>query len=777
MRGFIFCLCLLVPAALYGQQDSLIVEQLSESVVSAVRARESAPFAVVNLRKAELSDFSTTGRELPLLFSRTPGVLAWGENGLGTGTSYMRIRGVGDSRINVTIDGVPLNSPEDQCVFWANMNGYAAFLGSAQIQRGVGSSTHGDGAFGGSVSLSTKAPSLKPYAEVSSSFGSYNTMNGRVSFSTGLFGRHWVIEGTASGTATEGYLHGTAGNSGSWLASVAYLGDDILVRYSNIGNIEHTGQAWNGVVAGNDDASLMDDGILTYSDIYAHGLGRFNSLYERLVFDDVNGVFPKDADGNYSTERYAMKDGTYWPQTTDNFWQDHNILSLSQRVDTYFDWNAALHYTYGYGYYEEFRYQNKLKKFGLTDPALPTADFVRQKGLEQNTFGLVASGHYEDDEWEWIAGGSMQAFMGNHFGYLTYVSDGLASDILADGPYKYYDSDAKKSDMSAYAKIIRRLGIGWELFSDLQYRYVRYLTDGVNDKFIKQGDGTYQNQELDIDKEYNFFNPKLGVSWKRKSFRAYASAALAHREPERNNFTDNGAYPAPKPERVLDIETGWQYDGDKFRASQNIYWMDYRNQFVQTGAKSDIGEYLTTNIKDSYRLGTELAAAYEIFPGLNLEANAALSQNRILDFDEVVENWEGDPITVHYDNSTLAYSPAAILNGFIDFRMGGFTAVWHTGFVSRQYLDNTANKTRSLPAFSASDLELSYKLMFPKFIREAVFGLNVGNIFNSHHAANGWVYSAVSERYGYTLDKRYCQIGWIPVAGITVMGSLKITFR
>lgn len=777
MRGFIFSLLLFVPAALYGQQDSLIVEQLSESVVSAVRARENAPFAVVNLRKAELSDFSTTGRELPLLFSRTPGVLAWGENGLGTGTSYMRIRGVGDSRINVTIDGVPLNSPEDQCVFWANMNGYAAFLGSAQIQRGVGSSTHGDGAFGGSVSLSTKAPSLKPFAELSSSFGSYNTMNGRLSFSTGLFGGHWVIEATASGTATEGYLHGTAGNSGSWLGSVAYLGDDLLVRYSNIGNIEHTGQAWNGVVAGNDDASLLDDGIFTYSDMYAHGLGRFNSLYERLVFDDVNWVFPKDADGNYTTQRYTMKDGSFWPQTTDNFWQDHNILSLSQRVDEYFDWNAALHYTYGYGYYEEFRPQNKLKKFGLTDPVYSKADFVRQKGLEQNTIGMVMSGHYKDEAWEWIAGGSMQAFTGNHFGYLTYVSDGLSSDILANGPYKYYDSDAKKTDASAYVKIMRQFGLEWEVFSDLQYRYVRYLTDGVNDKFIKQGDGTYRNQELDIDKEYNFFNPKLGVSWKRKAFRAYASAAISHREPERNNFTDNGAYPAPKPESVLDIETGWQYDGGRFRASQNIYWMDYTNQFVQTGAQSDIGEALTTNIKDSYRLGTEITAAYQVLPCLNLEANAALSHNRILDFDEVVENWEGDPVTVHYDNSNLAYSPSAILNGFIDFRIGGFAAVWHTGFVSRQYLDNTANKTRSLPAFSASDLELSYKLKFPRFIREAVFGLNIGNIFNSHYAASGWVYSAVSESYGYTLDNRYCQIGWIPAAGITAMGSLRITFR
>ena len=782
MRGLFFSLLLLVPAALYGQQDSVIVEQLSESVVSAVRARENAPFAVVNLRKAELSDFSSTGRELPLLFSRTPGVLAWGENGLGTGTTYMRIRGAGDSRINVTIDGVPLNSPEDQCVFWANMNGYGAFLGSAQIQRGVGSSTHGDGAFGGSVSLSTKAPSLQPYAELLSSFGSYNTMNGRLSFSTGLFGGHWVIDATASGTATEGYLHGTAGNSGSWMGSVAYLADGLLVRYSNIGNVEHTGQAWNGVVAGNDDASLMDAGMLTYADMYAHGLGRFNSLYERLVFDDVQWEFPKDADGNYQTQRYTLKDGTFWPQTTDNFWQDHNILSVSGNFTDRLSGSAALHYTYGYGYYEEFRPQNKLKKFGLTDPVYPKADFVRQKGLSQNTLGLVGSLRYRDGVYDAVAGVSLQRFSGNHFGYLTYVSDGLASDILADGPYKYYDSDAVKGDYSAFVKISRAFGAGWEVFSDLQYRHVDYTTDGVNDKFIKQDDGTYRNQVLDINKHYDFLNPKLGLSWRRKDFRAYASAAIAHREPERNNFTDNGAYPAPEPEKVLDIETGWQYSAGRFRASQNIYWMDYTNQFVQTGAQSDIGENLTTNIKSSYRLGTEISAAYELLPCLSVEGNAALSRNRILDFDEVVEDWDNPNHpeqwpTVHYDNSTLAYSPSAILNGFVDFRMGDFSAVWHTAFVSRQYLDNTANETRSLPAYTTSDLEMSYKLKFPRFIREASFGVNIGNIFNSHYAASGWVYSAVSESYGYTLDKRYCQIGWIPVAGITAMGTLKITFR
>ena len=233
MRGFVFSVCLLLPALLHGQQDSVLVEQLSESMVSSVRAQKSAPFAVANLKRAELEDFSASGRELPILFARTPGVLAWGDNGLGTGTSYLRIRGAGDSRINVTIDGVPLNSPEDQCVFWANMNSYASILGSAQIQRGVGSSTNGDGAFGGTVSLSTKAPSLIPGVTLSSSYGSYNTFNNGVTFSSGLLWNRLVLEGAYHETATDGYMHGTAGRSGSYCGSLAWIGDRKSTRLNS----------------------------------------------------------------------------------------------------------------------------------------------------------------------------------------------------------------------------------------------------------------------------------------------------------------------------------------------------------------------------------------------------------------------------------------------------------------------------------------------------------------------------------------------------------------
>ena len=416
-----------VPSAAAWSQpnptDSLAIEQLQEVVVSGVRAQKNAPFAVAKIDRKELQGFSTTGQELPFLFSRTPGVLAWSENGLGTGTTYMRIRGAGDSRINVTLDGVPLNSPEDQCVFWANMNSYASLLGSVQIQRGVGSSTNGDGAFGGTVSLQSKAPSLVPTAEVSASYGSYNTFNVGGSFSTGLFARHFVFDGAYHETNTDGYIHGTSGRSGSYYGSLRYINDQLTIAYKNFGNFEKTGQAWNGVTAGNDDLSLMDGtygaqtGIKTYADMYDAGLGRYNTLYETLSYD-ADGNFARGADGKYLTERYQMNDGSYWNKTTDNFWQNHNILTGAWNLSERWSTTATLHYTHGYGYYREFRPNNKIKKLGLPNAELngdalagvKRTDWVRKKGLKQDAYGLVWSLNYKDEDWDVVGGLSLQQF-------------------------------------------------------------------------------------------------------------------------------------------------------------------------------------------------------------------------------------------------------------------------------------------------------------------------------------------------------------------------------
>ena len=769
--------------------DTTKAESLEASMVQSVRASKNAPFAVSNVNRKALGDFSTTGKEIPFLLSSTPGVLSWSENGVGTGTTYLRIRGAGDSRINVTIDGVPLNSPEDQAVFWANMNSYSHFLESIQIQRGVGTSTNGDGAFGGSVALRTKAISYNPSVIVSGSYGSFNTYNTGITLSSGLIGRHLILDGAFHTTSTDGFIHGTAGKSGSWYGGLTWLGRSVILKYRNIGNYERTGQAWNGITAGNGDYSLMDGsyddgswsytaktGIKTYKDLYDKGLGQFNSLYERLVTGD-DGLFLTDANG-YVTQRYTMRDGSLWPKTTDNFWQDHHILSAAFNLSDAWKANLAAHYTHGHGYYEEFRPDNKPKKFGITDDKVKRTDFVRRKGLTQDTYGLVGNISYTGNNIDLISGFSIQDFDGNHYGFLTYIKDQAMSDrLLSGGYYKYYDSDATKLDGSAFVKGTYHIGKNWEAFADLQYRHVGYRTTGINDKFYDEG-GRWYNQELNVDENYDFLNPKLGLSWISGPNHAYVSAAMSHREPSRDNFTDNYKYPFPVAESVMDYELGYQFNSKRFQAGANIYYMDYDNQLVQTGELSEIGEPLTTNIKSSFRTGIELTAAWSILPYLTLEGNAALSENRLKDFTEMASlDWDDSFRPIHYDNAPLAFSPAAILNGFIRFESNGFKAVWHTDYVSRQYLDNTGNNDRSLPAYSFSDINLSYTLRLPKLlIQEAVVGLNVGNIFNARKATSGWVYSSILEGFGHPDSNRYYQIGFIPMAGRTIMGSISLKF-
>ena len=765
--------------------DSTRVERLGEVVVSGVRAQKNAPYAISNIKKGELNAFSKTGRELPFLFAQTPGVVAWSENGMGTGTTYMRIRGAGDSRINVTLDGVALNSPEDQCVFWANMNSYGSLLGSVQIQRGVGTSTNGDGAFGGTVALKTAIPLPNPSLELSAGYGSYNTLNAGGNFSTGLLWHHLILDGAYHQTTTDGFIHGTSGRSGSYYGGLSWLGDNIVVAYKNIGNFERTGQAWNGVTAGDNDMSLMDGtygvktGISTYRDMYEHGLGRYNSLYETLAYD-ADGNFATDADGNYLTERYGYKGG-FWKKTTDNFWQDHNLLSLTWNANERWATTATVHYTYGYGYYDEFRPNNKLAKFGLTafnadGSNIKKTDFVRRKGITQHTYGLVWNTTYKDEHWDVVGGLSIQEFDGTHFGFLTYAANEMVSSkYLSGGRYKYYDSKATKLDDSYFIKAAYHLTPQFDVFADMQYRHVDYQTGGINDKFYSEESG-YYNQQLDIKKKYDFMNPKAGLSWQTGAHRAYASVALSHREPERNNFTDNGSYPAPKAEQLTDVEAGYTFNMRALRAGVNIYYMDYKDQFVQTGQLSDIGENLTTNIKDSHRMGIELQAGADITPWLTIEGNAALSKNKIKDFDEVVEDWDTGSQTIHYDNSTLAFSPSAILNGFVNIHWKGIQATWHTNYVSRQYLDNTENKQRSLPAYSVSNVSASYTIHPSALLKEIVIGLNANNIFNRRYAASGWVYSAIYESGGHTNDNRYYQIGFIPMAGFTMMGNVTLKF-
>lgn len=735
--------------------DSLRMEELNEVVVKAVKAGTTAPFAVTHVGRDQLSQFALSGQELPMLLQMTPSVVAAFDNGIGTGTGYMRIRGSADSRINVTLDGVPLNSPEDQQVFWANMNSYAASLGSVEIQRGVGTSTNGDGAFGATIALTSKAPSLDPSATLQASYGSYNTYTFGAEFSSGLLWDHLIIDGRYTETNTDGWVHYSGGRSGSFYGGLTWLGDDFVLRYKNYGNFEVTDQAWDGL-----DKALYDKGY-----------ERYNPLNEWL--DEETGIY------------YP-----YAHVTTDNFWQDHNILSGAFKLDDHWNFTTTLHYTHGHGYYKNFKPDYKLSKFGLvmTDANgdnIKSADFIRKKGLTQDSYGAIANLNYKDDSWDVIGGFSVQQFDCNHYGDLVLAQLGGVDLPLTAQQKHYYDSDAEKLDANAFVKANYTFAQHWSVFADLQYRHVDYKTDGVNDKFYwDDQQGSYVNQRLDVDEQFDFFNPKAGLSYRKGGHTAYLSWAVSNREPSRNNYTDNGNYPFPKSEQLLDYEAGYRYADDLFHVGANFYFMDYDNQLVQTGEISDIGEALTTNIKDSYRMGVELSAGWTPLSWLGIEANATLSENKIKDFDEVVEDWSAESgySVIHYDDSQLAFSPSVTANGMLNISWKGIAATWHTGYVGRQYLDNTGSKSRSLDPYCISNFSIQYTLPCRRWcgLREVIFGAKVNNVFNQSYCPNGGVYSAIDPdgAYGevYTADNRYTAIWVYPMAGTTAMGSVVLKF-
>lgn len=402
------------------------------------------------------------------------------------------------------------------------------------------------------------------------------------------------------------------------------------------------------------------------------------------------------------------------------------------------------------------------------------SDAIRKKGLTQNNYGALYNVNYKDALWDVMGGFSMQLFRCNHWGKVTYIADeALEKKYFTDGRYKYYDSDANKNDWSWFFKANRKFGNGWNWFLDMQMRYVNYNTDGLNDHFEQGADGNYKNQSIDINENYFFVNPKAGISYDANGHKAYASIAYANREPERNNFTDNIGYGNPSPERLLDLEWGYQYQGENWFAGVNFYYMKYVNQFVMTGEKSDIGESLTRNIKDSYRLGAEVSAGWNPLSWLSLEGNAALSRNRLKNFKEFVESWDGPAVWNTYKSSTIAFSPSAILNGFVDVHFAGFRATWHTNFVSKQYLDNTESSERSLPCYSQTNVNASYTFNFAKRVlglKQVVLGADFNNIFDRHYAASGYVY------YDWYNNKRNSTVAYIPMAGFNCLGTVTLKF-
>ena len=708
--------------------DSTKVYQLNEVVVSAIQVRKDTPVAFSNLSAEQLGS-NNTGQSMPYLFAGSPSLILTSDGGNGVGYATMRIRGTDAGRINFTVDGVPLNEAESQQVFWVNMADFASSVDQVQIQRGVGTSTNGSAAFGATVSMQSQKPAIKPYAEVASSAGSFATWLTTVKGGTGLLWNHFIFDARYSNVQTNGYIDRARVDMDSYYASAAYYNRNAVLKFQTFGSGAVSYQAWNGV-----DASMLQTNR------------KYNSC----------GAYVEDGMTKY------------YDNQTDNYWQHHYHLLGTHKLNDRLDVNLTLHYTDGKGYYEDYKARAKYAAYKLPvfidgeGNAQSRTDLVRRKWMRNDFYGGIFRLKYENDRLQTIVGSSVNNYTGDHFGRVMWVKTALN---LPNPDYEYYRNRGEKLDYNVYVKSSFRFLESFNAYVDLQYRGIDYRIDGSDDK---AGDN------LHVDRRFSFFNPKAGLSYARNGHNAYLSFAVAHREPNRKNFTENGPSAQPTHESLRNWEAGYSYSNSGFHAGVNLYYMNYRDQLILNGKISEIGEPLTTNIKDSYRTGVELSLAAQIFSWLRWEGNATLSKNKIRNYTEYVDTYDADwnelPQTANELGTTdIAFSPNTIVNSLFDFKLKNAFATFSSTYVSRQYLDNTSDRLRSLDPYFVNNLQVGYTF-YPSFIKELTVDVSVNNLFNEQYETNGWVWS-------YLLaGERRQDCGYFTQAGTHVMGRVTLRF-
>ena len=717
-----------------------LVRNLDEVIVNAPVAQVTNNYA--SLSNEQLNR-SNVGQNLPYLLSTTPALIATSDDGLGVGYTYFRIRGTDHTRINMTVNDVPLNDSESQTVFWVNMTDMSSSMSSIQVQRGVGSSTNGSASFGGSINMQTYGKQMTAVddsvSHVALGFngGMYNTFREMVSANI-VLPNQWQANARFSKVNSDGFLYRTASDLYSYYGDLGWYGSHTQVVARFFGGSEKTGMGWDGV----DHAT-------------AYGLNGANRRYNPA--------------GEYTTTAIDGSDSTaYYPNQTDNYAQQHAQLTFNHRFTPQWLLSATAHYTHGAGYYEQYK-RKKLSYWGL--PYSHKAYGMYRKHLDNHFFGGVLTTRYISEPLDLQFGGAVNHYIGEHFGTLHYLEDTLVLPVN----YEYYRNDAKKTDANIYAKANWRvINQGQEklsLYADLQYRYVRYERNGVNDEDMTN---------LPLKVNFHFFNPKAGLTYQNRGHLFSASFAIANREPNRNNYKENVLFDAatgdyvglPHAERLYDYEVGYTYSHSRFALGANLYFMDYDNQLVLTGEYNDVGAYKTKNVKDSYRMGVELTAGVKIFDWLRWDGNLVASRNKILNYHQYVDlydnqndwNWIGQDSIV--GTTTIAFSPSITALSLFTFDVADFTATIQTSVVGKQYLDNTEDENASMRAYSTTNINLQYLLPMKLEIRLLC---QVNNIFNAKYANNGG-----AEASRFADGSRCCW--YYAQAGINVHAGFNITF-
>ena len=730
----------LLPVVAQQRNDSIDIV-LDEACVIATRATSSTPIAFTNISREELSR-TNHGQDIPYLVSATPSSVSTSDAGAGIGYTSLRIRGVDATRINVTANGIPVNDAESHTVFWVNMPDLASSVRDIQVQRGVGTSTNGAGAFGASMNLQTSDFARDPYAEVSLSGGSFRTHKETLRLGTGLLNDHWTFDLRLSNIGTAGYIDRASADLYSFYTQAAYVGNSTTARLIAFGGTEETYHAWN---------------YASREEMDAYGR-RYNSC--GYMFTDADGV------------------QHFYDDQTDNYTQTNFQLLLDHRFNKQWKANIGLHYTKGDGYYQEYKTDRKLIEYGMqpydvNGETIKRSDLVRKKAMDNHFAGLVFSLNYTDKKLRATLGGAANRYSGDHFGKVLWVKNYIGNlNPNAD----YYRNEAQKDDANIYARGEYLITPQLTAYGDVQYRHIRYTVEGTNDKYNSwTGNGM---QGLDLDERFDFFNPKVGLNWQpTKHWRIFASVAQAHKEPTRNNYTDGYLTEHPRAERLTDYELGATYTADNWHVGANLYWMDYKDQLVLTGELNEIGEAVSANVPKSYRAGIELQGGFSLPFGLSWEGNLTLSRNRIRDFKETIygydDAWNDLPARViDHGDTHIAFSPEVIAGSNLSYTYKGLRTSLHTQFVSEQYMSNADVAAHKLDAYCVSNLDVSYSFSPKSLAKNASIGVTVYNLFNEEYENNGWA----SSSYLNTPDTRQNYTGYAAQAGINFLAHLTLKF-
>ena len=697
---------------------SLMLEPLE---VRSIRASDRAPFTKTNLSKEQIARVNL-GQDLPYILNQTPSVIVASDAGNGVGYTSMRIRGSDVTRINVTLNGIPYNDAESQGSFFVDLPDLASSSNSIQIQRGVGTSTNGSGAFGATVNITTNEFNEKAYAESNNTYGSFNTWKNTIKAGTGLINDHFTFDARLSRLKSDGYIDRASSDLKALYLSAAYLSKNTTVRFNVITGTEKTYQAWNWV-----------------------------------------------PESLFATNRTNKSDGTEKPgepydNQTDNYQQDHYQLFLNQTLGKGWNLNLASFLSRGKGYYEEYKAKGFYSSYGLPSvtigsETLDSTDLVRDRWLDNYYYGQTFSLQYRKPSDEVTIGGSWTVYDGGHYGEVIWSEYGGIPKN-----HRYYDLDAKKTDLNFYTKWLHQLNNNWSVFGDIQYKHVQYNMYG------------FQNSpSLVVKRDFNFVNPKAGISYNKSGWNGYFSYAMANKEPNRDDF-EAAQQQQPRKETLHDFELGLERKTTGYTLSTTIYYMLYKDQLVQTGARNDVGAYTRINVPNSYRLGLELQGNYVFNKWLNIQANATFSKNKIKAFTNYLTIYDDDYNALgeegtSFTHTDISFSPAIIAGGSINLTpVKNLEFSLLSKYVSKQYMDNTQSRERMLSDYYVQDARAIYTIKNFLFSEWNITG-QVNNVFNRKYEANGAAYPGIANGFGAYNDNYYST-----AAGTNFMVAVNVRF-